>query len=585
MKKVISVHCLAIIFAFILGILMVLPTISSIGHVGFSNFKGIYPLLSDDEDHYLTMIREVSDGHIKMSNPYIAEYKSEPYTQPFLADLYYYGFARIFGITVNLSALINDFILPFLSFLLLYLFLFRLSNSIKVATFFTSTYFLFFLELFNRPVNPQFSFIFLLCGLNLIRKIVFSKNNIKNIFKYNILLAFTFGVLVYVYPFYWMTLLVLYILLTLSVFILDRDYKYLFLNWAIFGLPALLSLLPFLSNFSELKKSPLFEETTIRNGYIFTHIPGAFLSIAPLFIPIILLVYFFLFSKNNENKNFNLLFISSLIVAGFGLNWQNIITGLTIQFTSHLYPVMVLFSIIIAVFSITFFEEKNEQIIGGKKLVYVLVAISLFSILFLQGRQLLHSFKIIYSPIDMERFQKIAEPIFWLQKNIEKDSTIFTLGDEYDWAIPIYTSGNVYFTNYAGVFLMSNNELEQRWSIKHFFDNVDRSVVYGNRDIWLDRFIDTYQSKEVRRKILEKITGKKYKETELMDEASIEKVLNTHNAFKKIGFERSLKTFKADYVMLNYTDIKYKDAYNKLSTYKFLSKVYSDDMTVIYKVK
>jgi len=67
------------------------------------------------------------------------------------------------------------------------------------------------------------------------------------------------------------------------------------------------------------------------------------------------------------------------------------------------------------------------------------------------------------TPKNMEAYQKIAEPIFWLNKNIEKDSTIYTLGDEYDWAIPVYTSGNVYFTNYAGVFLMLNDELENRW--------------------------------------------------------------------------------------------------------------------------
>jgi len=75
--------------------------------------------------HHLTMIREVADGHTKMSNPDIAEYKSVPYTQPFLADLIINGFAKIFKYSINLSATLNDFILPAISFVLLYFLLYR----------------------------------------------------------------------------------------------------------------------------------------------------------------------------------------------------------------------------------------------------------------------------------------------------------------------------------------------------------------------------------------------------------------------------------------------------------------------------
>ncbi len=585
MKRIFATHYLAVICAIVFGFFIVCPTLISINKVGFSNFKGIYPLLSDDEDHYLTMIREVSDGHVKMSNPYISEHKNDPYTQPFLADLYYFGFAKLFGITINLSALINDFILPAVSFLLLYCLLFRISDAKKSSLYLTVLYFLYFIELFNRPVNPQFSFVFLLSGLNIIWSIVSRDNTSKKILIYNVLLALVFGILVYVYPFYWMTLVVLYTLLTVSNLYLTKDFKYLLKNWASFGILAGMTLLPFLLNFHELKSSQLFEETTIRNGYIFTRVPGAFLSIFPLFIPILILIYYYLYSKENEKKKFYLLLMGSLILAGFGLNWQNILTGLTIQFTSHLYPVMVLFSIIICQISVTFFEARKEGLLGGKKILYLLVFLSLAGVMYLQKNQLIYTARTLLVPKDMSKYQKIADPIFWLDKNIEKDSTIYTLGDEYDWAIPIYTSGNVYFTNYAGVFLMSNNELEDRWVVKHFYDKVDRSVVYGNRDIWLDRFIDTYQSKEVRRKILEKVTGNKYPETELMDEASIQKVLNKYENFKKIGFEKVLKTFDADYVMFDYTDPKYKDLLAKFDKYPFLDRVYFDEVAVIYKVR
>ena len=47
---------------------------------------------------------------------------------------------------------------------------------------------------------------------------------------------------------------------------------------------------------------------------------------------------------------------------------------------------------------------------------------------------------------------------------------------------------------------MSDGELEDRWIIQNFFEDIKRDDIYGNREIWANKFIDTYQNKESRRK-------------------------------------------------------------------------------------
>jgi hypothetical protein len=120
MKDLLLKHWQAVILATIFGVIIVLPTILSIEKFGPGNFKGVYPVISDDEEHYLAEIREVYDGHFSISNPYIESYKDVPYTQPSLGAAYYAGFAKTFRVSVSAAAIVNDFILPFIVLLLFY---------------------------------------------------------------------------------------------------------------------------------------------------------------------------------------------------------------------------------------------------------------------------------------------------------------------------------------------------------------------------------------------------------------------------------------------------------------------------------
>jgi hypothetical protein len=587
LKKVIREHWPVLVVATIFGLAILLPTVLSISQAG-KDFKGIYPLLSDDESHYMTMVKEAYDGHPGMSNPYIKEYKTGPYTQPALADIFLSDVAKVLHISLQVEAAINDFLLPCISVLLLYTFLFRLTQSKKISLLFSSVFFIFFLALFNRPINPQFSFVFLMIGLHLVWSIVLHRHSVKKIVLYNVLFSIIFGILVYMYPFYWMTLIMLYGGLTLYRLWIDRDVRYWMKNWLVFFIPALIWSTPFLLNAKALAMNAYFVETTLRNGYISTHIPGAFLAVIPLILclPILWLLGKIHADKEErdwESKKLHVLGWTC-VFGGIILNWQNIITGKTIQFTSHLYPISVLFvCIIAALVCLSMSDRAVRNSATGRSLIFLLIIV--FSgIIYLQKNSIAIALHDIYSPQNIAPLQTLAEPMQWLNDHTPPDSAVYTLGNNFDWAIPVYTKDNIYFKSNVGIFLVSDNELEQRWTIEHFFDTVDYNTVYGNRDIWLDKFIDTYQSKEIQRKLLQMITGRHYPETTLMDQASIDRVVRDYGDFKKEGFEKALKTYAADYIIVDGADPRYSTVPEKFKAYSFLQPMVQIDNTFIYKV-
>jgi hypothetical protein len=575
-------HWGVVILATMVGLAILLPTVLSINKIGLENFKGIYPMFNDDEDYYLTLTKEVYDGHISLSNPYIQEYKEGTYLFPPVPEITYSTFAKLFGIAIVTVSVINDFLLPFISVLLLYFLFFKTTQSSKkIALLLTSIFFIFFINTFSRPISPQFGFIFLLIGLNLIWIISTNKHDIKKIFLYNLGLGVVFGILVYSYPFYWMTLGVVYTLWTFVIYFIDKDFKYWFKNWLAFFVPALVFFVPFIINTLTLRENPLFIETNLRMGFINTHIPGAFFNVGLIFL-CIPLAYVLLFICKNKSTAF---FSPILILSGIILNWQNIITGQTLQFPPHFYLVMVLFTFLI----VSIFLSNTKKDFDGNysykiKISLLIIFCILFLILHKQKGEIIYSWKNIYSPVDIADLQKAAEPLNWLEKNTPKDSTLFVLAKNYDWMIPIYTDNNVYFNTNAGLSMMSDVELEKRWVIQHFFDSVSSKEIYGNREIWTNKFIEKYKSTESRRKILQFITNNKYPETILMDSLYVDRVIKSYEEFRSMGFEKAIKTYAVDYIIIDKSYKQYDTLVDRFKNYHFLTPTVQFGDTLIYKV-
>ncbi len=584
-------HWPAFLLAVCVGLIILLPTVLSIKRLGPGNFKGIYPMFSDDEDHYLAEVKEVYDGHWGLGNPYLKENKIMPYTQPPLGPMYYAGFAKLFGISVPVAAGINDFLLPFVAVLLLYNFFFLLTQSKKISLSFSALFFIFFLSAFNRPVNPQLSLIFLLAGLYLVWLIVDRKYDTEKILTLNLLLSLAFGILVYISPFYWMTLVVLYVLLTFFRAWLEKNFKYCLKNWLCFFTPSFIWSIPFFLNVKKIIESSSFVETSLRSGFISTHVIGSFINVAIIFacLPIVYLVQKISLARPASAEatvwqSKKIVFLGySLIISGIILNWQNVLTGKIIQFSPHFYPIIILFVFIISTVSWTYIDWKKFSKNSFTMLCFLLILLT--AIFYKQKNEILYAFKIIHSPKNVSSVQTLSPIMDWLNNNTALDSTIYALGRDYSWAIPIYTYDNLYFNSNAGLSLMSDIEIENRWTIQHFFEPVNEKYIKDNaREIWTNKFIEVYQSLESRRTILQFITRKMYSETTLADDFYINRVLDADIKFKNIGFEKAIKTYAVDYVILDKSYNQYVDLAVKFKSYKSLTLLVKIGDTLIYKV-
>lgn len=574
-------HWLVIILAFAVGIIVILPTILSIQRIGLNNFKGIYPLFNGDEDFYLTLTREVYDGRFNLSNAFIKEYKTGPYLHPSLPEITLSTAAKIFHISVPTLAVFNDFLLPVISLLFLYALFWKITESKKLSLLFSGLFFLCFIYTFNRPINPQFGFIFLLAGLNNIWLIAKEKYENNKILAYNILLSIIFGILVYSYPFYWMTIGAVYATWTFFLALSERDFGYWVKNWLSFFIPASVLSIPFVLNAIKLSADPFFVAANLRFGFINTHIPSAFFNVFLMFLCIPAI---FLLRRFTKEKKV-IFFGWALILSGIILNWQNVITGKILQFSPHFYPIVALFVFLIGAVAVSKINRKDFAVFPKSLIGMLAILFLAFSLVFYKQKGEILFLSETVSPPDISVMQDMSPALNWLQDNTSADSTVYSLGKNYNWAIPVYTHNNIYFTSNASLSLMSDDELENRWVIWKFFEDIKEDNVYGNREIWANKFIDNYQNKESRRKILQFITANKYPETVLMEQKYVDTVLDKHAKFKKEGFEKALKTYEADYVLVDFGDERYKNLEYKLKQYPFLNLLAKFGSVSIFEVK
>lgn len=571
MRDIIKNHWYIILPSFVVGLLIILPSIISI--LKTDNFDGIYPQFSGDEEYYLGITREVYDGGLHSGNAFIKEHKNDLAIQPLFFEALPAWEARLLGLSVPEVFVLNDFLLPFLGVILLYILFFSLTNNKLLSNIFSSLFYFIFLYSFNRPINPQLSFVFFVLGVFLIWKIISKKHDLKTLLGLNIFLGLVFSILVYAYPFYWTTIIVLYAVSSLLLIFKEREFGYWFKGYAVFGLTSILLLLPYGLNMLKVMGSPYFMAATLRTGLVLTHYPASFLNVALILfcLPVIYLSRF-----NIEDKR-KLFFCYSLVLAGIILNWQNVLTGKILQFSSHYYPVIIFF-----IFLILAMLWKG---LSKSRVAVLLTIVLAVVIIYKQKDEVALSFKNISSAPDISNIQNFRPAFDWLNKNTSPESVIYALGDGLDSLVPIYTESNNYENGYTSMYLMSEDELENRWIIQNFWNDLNTDYVKSqNNQIWGNKFLDTYGSKEVQRKILQLVTRKNYPPNILIESSYLDRILKKHSQFKKDGFEKALKSYEADYIMLDSTNSKYSILKNTFKQYKFLSIEAELGGIIIYKV-
>lgn len=578
-------HWIAIIFAFIIGFLAMLPILRSINNLGLSSFKGVYPILIDDEEHYLSRTKDIVDGHSKLGNAYLAEHKNDPYMAPPLGEWLLAKVAIFSNLSVPTLFFYLDFILPFFGFILFYFLLYGIIKQKRIAAFFVFLFFLLFLREANRPIIQQLVFLPFFLGLWAVWKSYITAN--KKSYSYSFLVSIFFGILLYISPYFWTTLVVLYFLTLGAVFLAKRDIKFIFKSGAIFISGALLFSWPYLLNLSHATTNIFFAESSMRMGMLSTHWPACYFNVSFAFLALLLL----LGTRKiivKEKFNFVLVCLATIVI----INWQNVITGKYLLFSSHYFPptiILIFISLVIIINSVLDRKINVALNKNTKKIVIIgsLVLIALIANLQFGGVKL--ALTVNANKERMAELQSLSVIFDWFNQNTVKDSVIYFLGDDpcaYSALYPIYTHNNIYSGGCDACFLLSNEELLDR-AIRHnifneaFTEQFIRENRFGPLVLY---YISVYQNKQVRNKIISVFMKENKKAGDIYPPEYIDWIVGKYREIKKEDVKAAFKKYQLDYIVLNAKKDNKEPMAEKLKEYDFIKFKIEIDENSIYKI-
>ena len=142
--------------------------------------------------------------------------------------------------------------------------------------------------------------------------------------------------------------------------------------------------------------------------------------------------------------------------------------------------------------------------------------------------------------LELQEERKIFD---WLNANAPKDSVVYFLGKgDFGSNLPIYTNVNLYYGGLPTSFLVSDKEIIDRWLRQNLFNNEINEEYLKNKNktytLLANRFIDSYQNKMVRRKIVRFFTGYNLAEPELAPQWYTDMLLQSYQEVKKLASKR-----------------------------------------------
>jgi len=234
-------------------------------------------------------------------------------------------------------------------------------------------------------------------------------------------------------------------------------------------------------------------------------------------------------------------------------------------------------------------KQKNKKNIANY--IFVITGATLIiSMLFYKsfdGVKLVFTLKT--SPAYMLELQEERKIFDWLNANTQKDSAIYFLGKgDFGSNLPIYTDVNLYYGGLPTSFLVSDSELIDRWLRQNLFNNEINEAYLKDKNktykLLANRFIDNYQNKMVRRKIVKFFTGYNLPEPELAPQWYTDMLAQAYREMKKVSVEKALKKYEIDYILLDRKVEDNKRIEIELKKEKFLEIIKEIDNIVIYKV-
>ena len=440
-------HKLAILLAIVISIITAFPQVYfRIEHRNDGIYQGI-ELLPDSP--WSPRAREVQDGHPNFGNIYNKDGKDNPYLFQPLGSMVVGYMGKIFSLDINNTILLSRLVLPIVTFLLIYSFVFFMSRD-KFAALCSAAVLLLadsalsyfgikqllhgvsadnFLRM-ARPVNPAMIYIFF---FGFLTSFWLFYKKLDQRWLYGIISTVLLGLNFYNYFYSWTYLYAFGGILVL-ILLIQKKWKEALKITSVF-LGALLIAVPYVINLYNASLFPSYEEVGQRLGIIFTH--------GPLFVGftviIALGVFLLVFPKEDKKRYF---FGLALLLTPFITMNQQVITGRVMQ-SNHYHwffhkPIAVIFVLIVIFHLLTLFKSRFYK----EMLVTLIIISSVFIAVFTQ----------VYSysydnrdggQIAIER-QKYGPVMEWLNKNAEKEAVVFG-SNETSHLTVIYTPLNVLF--------------------------------------------------------------------------------------------------------------------------------------------
>lgn len=523
MRKIIREYWIPIIFAILYGVLLMMPFIWFRIQLG-SEFKGVYPWITDNEYFYVARIQEVIDGHSLISNAYFAEHKSGLPQQLFLAEYLLAQPLKLFGLSAYAGRILWSGILGIVLFGLTY-FLFYLVTRWKTAALAVSVLLLygFLLKTMARPVSPQFNFVFWLLEF-----IFFWKMSADNSKRWLVLAGLNLGLLFYIYPYYW-TYFVIFAGL-LSIAYLATKQKILALNIIKMLFVAGAVSIPYWYSFLQAMRLPEYTESLVRIGMIFSHVPSGVKVIA---VSVIGLLTLYLAVRRLSSQ---VIFLSAALIASVIAVNQHVITGQNFQFSNH-YTLTALFVAILAIlYSCAKFVRK-PWINALSILALALAIVGSFNFL--------KTSTVSAGDPSSQRYGALFQ---WLNENTPKDSVVYADADLSE-AIPTFTHNNIYYAPSSVLFFASDREILERFLIANYAETIDRDFVMRNVNPVYGAGFQTRYAHIVQENKLRTLLRLPLKPAVYVPEEAIQHVLAEARKIQSQPFTQVLKKYQVDYMI------------------------------------
>jgi hypothetical protein len=454
------------------------------------------PEMVDDSVYYFARVHTVLDGHIFIGNPYIKEY-ADGMTSAFFGADWIATIPFVFGLPFTATIIIDVVLWSAIFGIICVWFLQMLGMTVRQQVIGAIILIASSFWLLQRPVAMEvvFPIYMLFMGAYLLW--------LKNPSEWRRMALLTVSIILsfYAYTYLWQIVVITLACVHLFACIYDRR---LIKPLAVIDFCAVVAVSPLVVYTYQQIHHAWYWETMARIGLIATHTVG---SSAIYYAGIALVSYgtFFVGSRFRPKDTALFVFVTTISVALLGVTLSNIITGKDLEIAVHVGRFVDVWSVVLAlwIFSLIASLAANTDRLHmfSTKKFHLLIAMSYSLLIIVHGAYgFLQRFPTLnHTTLASESY---AEPLAWLGSHTPPGSIIFA-DDQFSYYVPVMTHDFVQFQPDAGLYLMSDGEVADRYLASRMFDALSLTNIENDYRLYggVGNAIHAYKTENRRRQL------------------------------------------------------------------------------------